>query len=316
MVMSRHRPALPAESQNRTMANRRSEDRTIIASSGEADGPTSANHPHLRVIYPRDVHRRWPLEDKPLVIGRGDEADCVLPDAMISREHCRISHTDKGFLVEDLGSTNGTIIDGHPVDRAFLHPHSRLKVGPFVLKLEYIGSVELSQEDRLFAQANTDQLTGVPNRRWLLDQGLNILGSFRSGAAMLSAAMIDVDFFKKVNDTWGHAAGDAVLVETARLLDEGKREIDLLGRYGGEEFLLLLPETTAHAAAQLCERLRASVAGNVLTFDGQEISVTISIGICGRNRDAVTSLDELIQLADKALYRAKRAGRDQVFCDA
>ena len=127
----------------------------------------------------------------------------------------------------------------------------------------------------------------------------------------LSVAVLDLDYFKKINDTLGHGAGDAVLIHVARLLSSNKRSTDVLARLGGEEFVMVLPETHAQDAQILMERLRQMIAAEPTPWKQESISVTISIGITSLGRE--DKISDLLRRADEALYEAKGAGRNQVY---
>lgn len=287
-------------------------ERTIMGGAEELPTSLTQNEPYLRIIHPRDLNRRYPLSKEGLTLGRGEDADVVLPDGLVSRIHCRVTATEDGIVVEDLESTNGTMIDGRAIAREQLPAFGRLKVGPFVLKIEYTSEAEVRADERLFAAATTDALTGIPNRRWLMDQGLKFLASFRDADHVISAVLLDIDHFKQVNDTWGHGAGDDVLRGVASMLAGEKRELDLLGRYGGEEFLMFLPDASADDAMVFCERVRSAVEQAEFETTGTTVKVTISIGVCSLARGDVGSLEDMIRRADDALYAAKDAGRNRV----
>jgi len=155
----------------------------------------------------------------------------------------------------------------------------------------------------------TDPLTGLNNRRSFdIAAQQNVRLAIRHRRP-LSVLMLDIDYFKKVNDTYGHGAGDRVLVQLARVCRESIRSTDLLARFGGEEFCLLFPETGAEAARVLAESLRKAIAAVTLKAEGQTFSITVSIGIseCSGEGD---SLEDLLKCSDQALYRAKQAGRN------
>jgi len=167
------------------------------------------------------------------------------------------------------------------------------------------------QNNTLERLASTDALTGLTNRRRFLESLENERSRIERYGGSLSLIMFDIDHFKKVNDSWGHAVGDAVLCEIARDALQFLRRADSAARYGGEEFVILLPETELPGAALIAERLRQLVADTVIAHDqGPTISVTISIGVA--SLEPYESGDELLSRADKAMYQAKNNGRNRV----
>ncbi|RFQ32497.1 GGDEF domain-containing protein [Pseudomonas sp. ATCC 13867] len=167
----------------------------------------------------------------------------------------------------------------------------------------------LEQELRLLA--STDPLTGLQNRHAFVKRGVSLLKAAQRYQRQCSALMFDIDHFKRINDNHGHAFGDTVLKAVARELNHGLREIDLLGRLGGEEFAAILPETDPQQALQVAERLRRAV--QALSFndqDGSELRLTLSIGVAERLPGEVR-LEDLLARADRALYRAKASGRNR-----
>ncbi len=166
--------------------------------------------------------------------------------------------------------------------------------------------------------ATVDPLTAIPNRQAVLGRVDEELARAARYARPLSVVMLDLDHFKRLNDTFGHTAGDQALREVARRLAENIRSVDVVGRFGGEEFLLVLPETDADAAASLAEKLRLVVARTPIRLpDGQESTVTVSAGVAGGTGPRLHA-DALVRDADAALYSAKALGRDSVyvFCEA
>jgi diguanylate cyclase (GGDEF)-like protein len=159
--------------------------------------------------------------------------------------------------------------------------------------------------------AAIDFLTGVYNRRHFEGLARVELARCQRYVRPLSVLMIDIDHFKAVNDAYGHAAGDLVLKNVVAICRAEKRDPDLLARVGGEEFAMMLPETTEAAAAQFAERLRREVAGTMPTVYGEKLGVTISIGVAGATI-RTAGVEALLRCADRALYEAKRSGRDRV----
>ncbi len=175
---------------------------------------------------------------------------------------------------------------------------------------------------RLLRSGFTDVLTGWHNRRYLTVRINEELARARRDRTRLVCLMLDIDHFKRVNDTWGHAAGDVVLQELAQRIESQVRASDVAARYGGEEFVVLLPQTDVSAASKLAERIRTAVASEpVILPNGESVTITASIGIAevspgAEDTDLKTLGDSLIARADVALYAAKSAGRDQVVVEA
>ena len=171
---------------------------------------------------------------------------------------------------------------------------------------------------RLLRSGFTDVLTGWHNRRYLQVRLNEELARARRNGEQVVCLMLDIDHFKRVNDTWGHAAGDTVLRELANRIDAQVRASDVAARYGGEEFVVLLPSTDKASGVRLAERIRQAVSAVAYKLPcGDSVKITASIGIAsttveGNTRDLKTLGDSLIARADVALYRAKAAGRDRV----
>jgi len=166
--------------------------------------------------------------------------------------------------------------------------------------------------EKLRVLATHDVLTGLPNRRYFKELADKILIQNARSGRPVSAMMADIDHFKLVNDTYGHQQGDTVLVETARRIASAIRGCDILCRFGGEEFAILLPETSAAKALEVGERIRRSLEDTPFIIGGDRVSVTISIGVAGMDGFGATDLEDLFQKADQALYSAKQNGRNRV----
>ncbi|HET7631036.1 MAG TPA: sensor domain-containing diguanylate cyclase [Gemmatimonadaceae bacterium] len=165
--------------------------------------------------------------------------------------------------------------------------------------------------DEVSRRASTDGLTGLGNRRTFDEYFRRQLNEADRFGQPLALILVDIDHFKRVNDTWGHEAGDEVLRLVAGKLKEGVRNVDELARYGGEEFAILLSQTSVDGAMELADRLRQAVEGADVKYKGEDLSVTISCGIAAY-RDGVSTREGLFRAADRALYDAKRAGRNCV----
>ena len=170
----------------------------------------------------------------------------------------------------------------------------------------------IEANERLRHMSQTDGLTGIDNRRHLEERLSEMFEHSKRLSEPFSCVMCDLDRFKSVNDTYGHAAGDAVLKDFARILTEAAREIDRVGRYGGEEFMLLLPGTVLDAGVTFAERVRKQVEAHTFTFDGKTIRRTASFGVSAWPHPRIMDCDSLMRAADDALYVAKETGRNRV----
>ncbi|RMF77780.1 MAG: diguanylate cyclase [Nitrospirae bacterium] len=194
-----------------------------------------------------------------------------------------------------------------PVDLDALR--ARLAVGKRVLDLQEELRRALAAAERL---ATTDSLTGLLNRRTVLERGEEAYAQALRQGFPLSVVMADIDHFKRVNDRYGHPAGDRLLAAVAGALHSGLRRYDLLGRYGGEEFLAVLPGCAEAEVGGVGERMRKAVAGLELEVEDGPLRVTASFGTASTGEEGVPDLARLVQLADEALYRAKEQGRNRV----
>lgn len=226
------------------------------------------------------------------------------------------------FLLGVLASVLGASVTASAV--AGLIPYNRLTyhavdigmvVDAILLALALTDLFRQNQQARLVAErkAAIDPLTRLNNRRGFLPVAESMWSLAQRNDRDICVALIDVDHFKEVNDRYGHSLGDVVLARIAEVLDQSRRTGDILARWGGEEFILLLPETTVEEAGKVAERIRADVETLVAGDRGRKIQRTISIGVAPRERDA-ESLEQVIVAADRALYRAKSRGRNQVAC--
>jgi diguanylate cyclase (GGDEF)-like protein len=256
--------------------------------------------------------RRYLLATQQLTIGRIEDNDIVLPSDCVSRRHSRLELRGEEVFIVDLASTNGTFVNDEPkpVKERRLNRGDQLKVGDTIFKYLAGSDVEAQYHDVVFRMRITDGLTSLHNRKQLDTLVEEELARARRHGRDLSVLMLDIDHFKKINDTHGHLTGDSVLRALASLLQKRLRPNDKLGRYGGEEFCAILPETSLENAAVIAEELRALVAATPFRAESLEINVTISIG-AGALREGMGATD-LYSSADQMLYQAKRTGRNKV----
>jgi two-component system cell cycle response regulator len=171
----------------------------------------------------------------------------------------------------------------------------------------------LSHQEQLEILAKTDELTGCLSRRYLMERLENELERAARYKRLLGLVMFDIDDFKRLNDTHGHTTGDAALRSIGEVLRRSLRTADFVGRYGGDEFLLVLPETSGQGTHQLAERIRNGVSRRDFDLRGGSLRLTVSGGVAGFPEAGVVTPEDLIDRADQALYRAKAAGRNKVF---
>lgn len=269
----------------------------------------------LVVIYApvaSELGRRHVLDKESLTVGRDRENDIVLDSDSVSRHHARVEHREGQFFVSDLDSTNGTYVndDAAPITECQLRRGDQVKIGDTIFKYLSGSDVEAQYHETIFNMTITDGLTDVGNKK-RLDQMVRkeIPRAIRYDRA-LSLLMIDIDHFKDVNDTYGHLAGDSVLRDLASIVHKRLRPDDELGRYGGEEFAAILPETALAGAVRIAEDLRRLVESHPFMVEGEKIKVTISIGVAelqpGMDSNA------FFRAADELLYKAKNSGRNRV----
>jgi len=259
-----------------------------------------------------DLGRLHTLAKESTTIGRGRDNDIVLPSDCVSRRHTRLELRDQRVYVVDLASTNGTYVndDAQPVRERPLERGDRLRVGDTIFKYLSGSDIEVQYHEILFRMTVTDGLTNLCNRTQLDATLQEEIPRARRHGRELAVLMLDIDHFKQINDTYGHLTGDSVLRGLAAILQKRLRPNDRLGRYGGEEFCAILPETGLANAAKIGEELRALVEAHAFVADDKRISVTVSIGAGALGEDM--SAADLYRRADEMLYQAKRTGRNKV----
>ncbi len=265
-------------------------------------------------IYPTGLAMgtRHLLEGETLTLGRGDDCDITVHDYSVSRRHARFDLDIDGYLATDLDSTNGTFVNDTPAKRTPVADGDYIRVGNCLYRFLAGGNVEADYHEELYRLAILDALTGLYNKRYLMDYLQREIDRSARHNRPLAVILFDIDHFKSINDTMGHLAGDLTLRELGRCLRSEICKDDMLARYGGEEFAAILTETDQAAAAELAERLRRTVEAHPFTFEGRRYEVTISLGVTAVQGNEQQPPQELIRRADEQLYRAKREGRNRV----
>ena len=249
--------------------------------------------------------------EREVVIGRDPRCELPIGAPDVSRRHARIVPEAGGHRVVDLGSTNGTWVNGRPITSRKLAPGDRIELGSCVLRYLRQGEADAEDLGALADLARRDALTGLANRRAFEESLQHELALARRTGDTLAVVVLDVDHFKRVNDTHGHAAGDVVLAEVAARAQRALRSEDLLARIGGEELAALLPGATLAAAAEVAERIRHAVCDTAIPVGTAAIHVSVSLG-CAALEAEEREAASLLARADARLYDAKRAGRNRV----
>ncbi|OYT69837.1 MAG: GGDEF domain-containing protein [Chloracidobacterium sp. CP2_5A] len=264
------------------------------------------------------------IERNVLRIGRGSDAELRLEnDDEASRLHAKVERceTPTGhfqYWLTDLRSTNGTQLNGIPLvpgEPVLLHDGDKFSIGRHILKFTFLDDIDEEFHRRITDLITHDDLTGLLTRKsFILEMEREMARSTRYGHSF-GLLMMDIDYFKRVNDTHGHLVGSQVLREVAGVIRQTLRDSDVAGRYGGEEYIALLPETDRVRAHEAGERIRMAIESVPFTASLHDprakLHLTISIGISSYPSDA-TRVNDLIERADEAMYEAKRRGRNLV----
>jgi two-component system cell cycle response regulator len=283
------------------------------AFTGLMPEPTAETLVVMASPRPPQVGRRYdlPRGDAVLHIGRDPQADVSVQSDAVSRRHCKLTRDALGWTVEDLRSTNGTLVGGHRVMRHVLADGDLVQSGRSILKFLSTTNIEAAWYEEIYRSVIFDGLTQIHNRRYFEEFTERELARARRHKRPLSLLMFDIDHFKHVNDTYGHLAGDAALRGLAERLSGRVRREELFARLAGDEFVVVLPETGPTEALRFAEMLRDRVAEAPFGFNARQLPVTISVGV-GTVGAGTETLAALIASADSALYRAKHAGRNTV----
>jgi diguanylate cyclase (GGDEF)-like protein len=294
-----------------------SDDKTIIADPGSTVfQPPKRKAASLIQYNGANLGKRIQLAEQRIIVGRTPEAHLFINEASVSRQHAAISSNAAGFEIEDLGSSNGTFINDVKVSsKTLLKDGDMIRLGTILFRFFASDNAESIMADKIYRMATIDAGTDIFNKKYLLDALESEMKFARQYKRPLSIIYYDLDHFKKVNDTLGHNGGDVVLKETAAICKAAIRKNDVLGRYGGEEFVIVLPDTDQRTAAELAERLRIAVQNNVFNIEVEGRVVahrqTMSMGVSQMSPDMQT-IEAFLESADKKLYQSKQTGRNKI----
>src|SRR2546425_1412124 len=265
-----------------------------------------------------------PLDRDEVILGRALEADVRVNDARASRLHARIN-TDRDqmtqevrYRITDLGSTNGTLLNGLAVTEGFLQDGDKIVIGEHMLRFDMLDEIDREFQQQIHRLLVHDELTGLLTSKSFFSELRREAARAASESMPFCVLMMDIDYFKEVNDTYGHLVGSETLEEIGAVIKQSLRAGDVGARFGGEEFAAFLLDADYSQGLVAAERVRSSIEKHefsaVRRGSGEEPRthhITISIGVASFPEDARDPI-QLVEMADSALYQAKRSGRNRV----
>jgi diguanylate cyclase (GGDEF)-like protein len=263
-----------------------------------------------------------PLEREAVILGRAIEADVRVNDAKISRQHARINtifnrETNRTeYVLTDLESRNGTFLNGQRIVQEVLQNGDKITIGEHIMRFDLLDEIDREYQRQIRRLLSHDDLTGLLSSRSFFSELRREAARAGQENRPFCVLMMDVDFFKAVNDTYGHLTGSKTLEEIGGCIMKNLRSGDVAARFGGEEFAAFLLDATLAQAHIAAERIRSEIENQKFSVirqgkPSEAHHITISIGIASFPADSSDPI-ELVEMADSALYRAKREGRNRV----
>ncbi|RLS40002.1 MAG: diguanylate cyclase [Planctomycetota bacterium] len=267
-------------------------------------------------IYPAGVSGSLiPLTHRRLTIGRDQTCDLEVNDDFMSRMHAVLELTEGGYLLSDCNSRNGTIVNDKQITSLILRPGDQIRLGNHIFKFLSSDHVEAHYHEAVYEMMTLDAMTNLYNRRYFEDAFRREVLRSQRHSRQLSLLIFDIDRFKQINDKYGHLVGDEVLKALSARVRGRVRGDEIVARIGGEEFAVVLVETSKMNARLVAESLCELVRSSPLLPDRPDLITTISVGGVHTNGLELLSEQDLISQADQQLYLAKTSGRDCVRFD-
>ncbi|PWJ64053.1 MULTISPECIES: GGDEF domain-containing protein [unclassified Fibrobacter] len=255
--------------------------------------PVFEVQPQLVVLYPQKMFKQFPLEKGTQVLGRGQDADIRLEDDLVSRRHCEISFDGTHVTVTDLGSTNGTFVDGCQIQTSILKDENRLQVGCMVLKVEFQAPQGLF-DLKVYEESTKDPLTGVMNFKTFDNRSFGELSMARLNDLNLHVATVKLTNYESLQETQGEPCGDMVLKDMGRILREETRDHDLLARLNGDTFVLLVTSMQAEDARKHLEKICGTIQHHRFSWKDGLVPVNLQLKVCSRQGKEVGTLQEML----------------------
>ena len=268
------------------------------------------HRPALVVLTGADVGARY-LLDRTTIVGRDPQAGIVFGDAGVSFRHARFEDRGDAWAVVDLGSTNGTHVNGLRVNEAVLAPGDRVTLGVTVVRFEVQDALDQQYDDVLDRLLNVDELSGLFVRRKFDRELRALIDAARFDGAPVGLLVMDLDGVKAINDANGHLFGAYAIGESGRVIGTVLGDRGIASRFGGDEFVAAVPGADLARTEALGEEIRAAIAAHPFVRDGVTLHPGISVGVASLPESA-SDPDSLVRVADGALYRAKNAGKNRV----
>lgn len=252
------------------------------------------------------------IESDSFVFGRGESCDVIIDEKSASRRHAAIIEKAEGWYVSDLNSTNGTWVNDERVKERQLKSGDCIRVGRWTFKYFVGDNIESNYHETVYQMMTKDTQTGAWNKRYLNDILTRELCHHKRSGHPLCLLMVDIDHFKKINDQYGHHVGDEVLAEFGRRVMATIRTGDVFARYGGDEFTVLMVNSTRVSASIAAKRILRTVLNRPFRTSAGDLNCSISCGFAECTIEKSLDRDEFLRLADQRLYEAKDSGRSKV----
>ncbi|MBF0105944.1 MAG: GGDEF domain-containing protein [Deltaproteobacteria bacterium] len=289
-------------------------DETIVSSLEDLNlEDESSTEPYLIVVAGKDIGKLYNISANELIAGRSTDCSIWIEDTTISRKHFKILHQGKDYEIRDLNSTNGTYVNNKRIKTTILKAGDKIQISKdTIMQFDFFDEDRKVSERKRYEMGVMDPVTSTYNKSFFLKR-ISDEFSFSSRQKLpLSLLMFDIDFFKVINDTYGHLAGDKVLQDLGTCVSKMIRNEDVFCRYGGEEFVIIMRNTKCQDAVNLAERIREKIEATEIDYEDAKIKVTISLGVATSFNNNYRDYVALISEVDKLLYQSKGAGRNRV----